>query len=123
LTGGSNADRFNVTDTGITATTADRITDFVSGVDTIVTGAGDAGSASNYTEATAAAADLAAILTAARTAFSTGAADAYYFGWTVIDGVTTGYLVVDSDADADEEGVVILSGISGAGIAYTDITG
>jgi Ca2+-binding RTX toxin-like protein len=124
LTGGTGADTFSIPvgDTTILSTTADRITDFVTALDTIITGAG-AGTTANYIEATAAATDFAAIIAAAQAAFSTTAGTQYYFGWTVISGVTTGYLIVDNDADATEEAVIILSGVSGTGFAAGDISG
>ena len=128
MTGGAAADVFTIgnTDSGITVATADTITDFVSGTDTISLGlAGSiaAGVTLNYTEAGAAVADFAAALSAANNALAvtnggaSTAATLYDFQFDA----TNGYLFEDTDSDGDADQVFILTGIDNTEIANTDI--
>ena len=105
-------------ETGITVANADKITGFTTGADKLALGV--AASATNYLEATTAVADFAAAKIAADAAFAAdaGGAKAYVFQF---DG-TNGYLFIDRAADgtaADE--VIVLVGVTNAGIALTDI--
>ena len=122
LTGGTGADNFvfNGTpsnDTGITIATADLITDFLSGTDTI-TGMGVAGSATGeYTEA-AAVADFATALAAANAVFTATNAQSYYLT-SITGGV--GLLFINDDNNGTAEAVIQLTGITSANFAATDI--
>lgn len=127
LTGGAAADTFVIgdTDSGITATTADSILDFVSGTDKLKLGtAGDAtANTGTYVEAGAAVADFAAALTAANVALNTlfgtttSSTEIYSFQF---DG-NNGYLFEDTDVDGDADQVIILVGVDNTEIAATDI--
>lgn len=120
MTGGNGADVFNYgtlatvsAQTGITLATADTITDFVSGMDTIKTGT--AGTALNYLEA------VAAVNFVTAQANADAAFDGtvvYYLTSTVADG---GLLFVDSDANGTADAVIKLTGITAANFAFTDI--
>lgn len=122
LTGGAGSDNFVFdgtpsNDTGITLATADVITDFVSGTDTI-SGMGVAGNAAGeYTEA-AAVADFATALAAANAAFNTTNTQSYYL--TSITG-GPGLLFINDNNDATAEAVIVLTGITSANFAATDI--
>ncbi|MED7677133.1 hypothetical protein GN286_04175 [Rhodobacteraceae bacterium IMCC15231] len=132
MTGGAAADVFTIgnTDSGITVATADTITDFVSGADTIALGvlgvlvnAGGGTTAENYTEAGAAVADFAAAFTAANTAVAaanTTETTATVFYNLQFD-ATNGYLFEDIDADGDVDQVIILTGIDDTTLAPADI--
>jgi len=121
MTGGDGIDRFQFsaadTDVDITAAT-DIITDFVSGTDNMYfytdTTTGVAGSTTNYTEVTTAAADLATFAAAASTALN--GTIKYYFGVVGSDG----YLAFDDDGTGVTQ-IVKLTGVTD--LAYTDITG
>jgi S-layer protein len=120
LTGNASADIFAFStadvDTAVGAVTA-IITDFVSGTDKIIVTEGanaGAGSTTNYVEATATAADLATLLTAANTALD-GTVD-YYVGQVGTDS----YLVTDA-GDTGYTNVIKLAGVALTGIAYTDL--
>lgn len=139
ITGGAGADTITLvtgvfaatdtivignTDSGITVAAADRITGFTAANDALKMGtAGDATAGTGtYVEATAAVANFGAALTAANTALAilTGtslATELYSFQW---DG-TNGYLFDDIDENGDADQVVVLVGITGAGIAAGDI--
>jgi len=123
LTGGAGKDKFvfasyvsgtaaSDLDTTAGAVTA-TITDFVTGSDTIG-GWGAAGSSTNYVEATAAAADLAALLVAAGTALD-GTVE-YYVGQVGGDS----YLVTDEDGTGYTD-VIKLTGVTLDKIAFADI--
>lgn len=119
LTGNGGSDIFTVAssdvDTAGGAVTA-VITDFVTGADTIrSTVIAAAGSATNYLEATSAAADLATMLAAADTALA--GAVKYYVGQVGADS----YLVTDNDASGYTD-VIKLTGVALTGIAQADIT-
>jgi Ca2+-binding RTX toxin-like protein len=123
LTGGAGADDFfyAASDTGITVATADTITDFTTGVDTI--SAGTAGTNTNYLEANGAAnTTFALFLTDAGNAFTAG--DTNYFEWNV-GGSGNGYLIIDEDTSGGVNAgdtLIILTGLSTAdGFDYTDI--
>lgn len=114
------------TDSGITVATADTIKNFLSGTDKLKMGtAADASTvgAINYHEAAAAVAGFDAALTAANTILAqlatnnTGDVEAYAFQWDA----TNGYLFNDTDGNGTADQVIILTGITGAGIAATDI--
>jgi len=128
MTGGAAADVFTIgnTDSGITVATADTITDFLSGTDTISLGlAGNgAGATENYGEAGAAVADFTAALAAANNALAvlngngvTTAATLYNFQFDA----TNGYLFEDTDSDGDADQMIILTGIDNTEIALADI--
>jgi hypothetical protein len=120
MTGGTEADTFifgsdsMVTAKAITAftTSTDVITDFVSATDKM--DFTTAGSVTNFTESTADAGTLAAMLGAADTALN--GTVKYYFG--NVGG--TGYLVYSADG-TNATAVVELTGIGATGIAATDI--
>ncbi len=115
LTGGAGKDKFVVIGSGITAATADTITDFVTKVDTLDFTGAVAGSSTNYSEALAAVADFAAALAAANVALDgTVLYNAQQVGsdvWVFADNAGTG--------SATE--VVKLTGVSLAGIEFGDI--
>jgi len=117
LTGGAGADVFSFqsadldTTAGVVTAT---ITDFVGGTDTIKTVDAVAGSASNYVEATSAAADLDTLLTAANNALD--GVVKYYVGQVGSDS----YLVTDSDGTGYTN-VIKLTGVALTGISMTDI--
>ncbi len=119
LTGGAGADTFVLTTglTGITATGAEVITDFVTKSDILKVGI--AGSATTYTEATAAVADFTAALAAANAALTPA-------GGVQINAQQVGsdvWVFVDSnDSGAINAGdvVVKLVGVSLAGIEAGD---
>lgn len=110
-------------------TTADVITDFATGVDTISFGLAAGVLGTNYVEV-AAAADYATALAAANTAFN-GTVQYYMTSATDLDGVATtglvngqegaGLLFFDANLDGDVDGVVLLSGITSATFAAGDI--
>lgn len=91
----------------------DIITDFTTGTDTLTIGFG-AGAATNYVEASAAAADLATLVAAADAALA--GAVKYYVGQVDSDS----YLVTDNDATGYTD-VIKLTGVALDGIALTDI--
>ncbi len=128
VTGGAGADKFVVAkgDSGITLETADTITDFTTGVDTLSLGA--AGSATNFVKATTAVKDFAAAQTAANTALAAlakatpGHQDYSFQFVTTGNGataVTTGYLFEDTTGAGTADQVVVLTGI--ATLAQADI--
>jgi Ca2+-binding RTX toxin-like protein len=132
FTAGAGADVVVVgnTDSGITVATADTITSFTTGADTLSLGvvgvlvnAGGGTTAENYTEAAAAVADFAAAFTAANTAIA--AANVTETTATVFYNLqydaTNGYLFEDTDADGDADQVMILTGITDATLAPGDI--
>jgi len=122
MTGGNGGDNFvfNGTpslDTGITQATADIITDFNGGVD-VISGMGVAGSAAGeYTEA-ANVADFATALAAANAVFAGANNQSYYL--TSATGVG-GLLFINDDNNATADAVIILTGITFANFAATDI--
>jgi len=137
ITGTTSADSFvpgtgndviyiNPGDSGITVATADSITGFVSGTDSLrlgLTGNGTANTG-NYVEASSAVANFAAALTAANTALGTlngtsSAAQLYAFQFDA----TNGYLFVDTDSDGAADQVIVLVGTDNTAIAVTDIGG
>ena len=100
---------------GTTLTSADKITDFVSGTDVITfVGLAD-GSGSNYAEA-AAFADFGAARTAADSAFN---GTVQYYLTSISGG--NGVLFFDANLDGNVDGVVELVGITAANFAATDI--
>ncbi len=126
MTGNGGADTFVIgdTDSGITLATADRITDFATTADKLKLGlVGDAtADTGNYVEAGSVVTNFAAALTAANAALATlggtsGAAELYAFQFDA----TNGYLFNDIDGDGDADQVIVLTGITNAGIAATDI--
>lgn len=140
-TGGAGADTITLgagddvivigsSDTGITVATADTIVNFLtSGTDQLSLGtagadvSGAASTAENYDEGSAAVADFAAALAAANVNIATNlvtettATEFYSFQWDA----TNGYLFIDNDVDGTADQVIILTGITGADIAATDI--
>ncbi|MBB1125936.1 beta strand repeat-containing protein [Thiospirillum jenense] len=142
ITGGEGADTINLTesaaaadvvvfatgDTGITVATADAITGFATTSDQLKTGVagvatGTAATTENYTEAVAVVADFAAALAAANIALAatnvaeTTATIGYDFQWDA----TNGYLFIDRDSSGTADEVVVLVGITDAGIAAGDM--
>lgn len=117
LTGNGGADKFAFTtadiDTAAGVITA-KIADFTANSDTISTVTGAAGSATNYLEATSAAADLATLLAAADAAL-TGAVK-YYVGQVGANS----YLVTDNNGTGYTN-VIELTGVALTGISQVDI--
>jgi Ca2+-binding RTX toxin-like protein len=116
VTGGAGKDSFVFASADVDTTAGavtDTITDFLTKTDTITTGFG-AGSATNYVEATSAAADLASLLTAADAALA--GTVTYYVGQVGTDS----YLVTDADANGYTD-VIKLTGVSLTGIEAADI--
>lgn len=99
--------------TGATLSTADRITDFMSGADTIRIGT--AGSAANYREA-AAAGTFATALSSANTAMD--GTVRYFLTNTEADG---GLLFMDSNGDGTADALVRLTGITDSNFEFSDI--
>jgi len=111
-------------DSGITLSTADSITNFVSVEDFLKLGsAGDATAGTgNYVEAGGVVANFTAALTAANTALATLngtsiASELYSFQWDA----TNGYLFTDTNSDGSADQVVELIGITGTTFAAADI--
>lgn len=128
LAGGAGSDVFvfGITDSGLTEATADRITDFATGSDRLSLGvAGNAAAGTgNYVEAGAAVTDFAAALAAAETALSAlngtaGGASARLYAFEF--DASNGYLFIDTDSDGDADQVIVLTAITSAGIAGSDI--
>lgn len=117
LTGGAGADTFLII-AGITAGTADVVTDFVHLSDKIDFGAGaDAGSALNYTEGAAPVADFAAALAAANVVLTSAVADQYNAQQVGSDI----YLFYNDGGAAGADQVVKLTGVNLANIDFLDI--
>lgn len=118
ITGNAGIDTFVFSTADIDTTAGavtDVITDFVGSTDKISnTVAGAAGSSTNYLEATAAAATLSALLTAADTALD--GTVKFYVGQVGSDS----YLVVDHDGTGYTD-VVKLTGVALTGISSADI--
>lgn len=115
LTGGAGKDKFVVTGSGITAATADTITDFVTKVDTISFGA--AVLAANVTKGLAAVADFDAALAAANAVFvGTGTAkiNAQQVGSDL-------YVFFENGTAAGADNVVKLAGVDLAHFNAVDI--
>ena len=129
LTGNNGADIFTwITsggnDSGLSESTADTITDFVSGTDQLklgLIGNGTSGSG-NYVEAASAVASLNAAHTAANAALTSlngtsSAAKLYSFQYDS----SNGYLFKDDNSDGTVDGMFILTGIDHTEIAHGDI--
>jgi len=129
LTGNNGADIFTWTtsggnDSGLTESTADTITDFVSGTDQLklgLIGNGTSGSG-NYVEAASAVASLNAAHAAANAALTSlngtsSAAKLYSFQYDA----SNGYLFKDDNSDGTADGMFILTGIDHSEIAHSDI--
>ncbi|MBU4260888.1 MAG: hypothetical protein KKC76_03275 [Proteobacteria bacterium] len=117
MTGNAGIDNFTTATADIDTTAGvvtDTITDFVTATDKITETNLAAGSATNYTEAGAAAADLATLLAAANTALD--ATVLYYVGQVGSDS----YLVIDTDGTGYTD-VIKLTGVALTQIAMTDI--
>jgi Ca2+-binding RTX toxin-like protein len=115
LTGGDGIDTFVFATADIDTTAGavtDTITDF--GTTDLIDGVFGAGSASNYSEAAAAVADLATLLTAADTALN--GTVLYYVGQVGSDS----YLVTDQDGNGYTD-VIKLTGVALSGIEYADL--
>lgn len=126
MNGGAGADKFVIgnTDSGLVIASADEITGFVSGSDTLSLGfVGDATAVTgNYVEAVAAVADFTAALTAANAALATlaggsNATELYAVQWDA----SNGYLFNDTDGNGTADQVIVLVGITGATFAAADI--
>jgi len=126
MNGGAGADTFVIgnTDSGLVIASADEITGFVSGTDKLGLGVAgdDTAITGNYVEAATEVADFTAAKTAADTALSTlagtsSATELYAFQWDS----TNGYLFNDTDGNGTADQVVVLTGVTGAGIAASDI--
>lgn len=114
LTGGAGKDKF-IINAGVTAATADTITDFVTKVDTI--SFGTAVVAANFTKATAAVADFATALAAANAVFTgTGTVKA-----NVQQVGADSYVFFENGTAAGADQVVKLTGVALAGVDATDI--
>jgi len=139
VTGGKGADAITITggvgaaqtiviangDTGLTSATADEITNFTSGTDTLKLGtAGTAGNSAEAADADLGATDaigVAAALALANGGDLDGTVKYSFYGNNNI-GAANGYLVVDYDADGTADGVIILAGLAAATFdAITDI--
>lgn len=127
-TAGTSTDTIVIgnTDSGITVATADSVKNFLTTVDTLKLGInGDAAGVgtTNYHEAAAAVTDFAAALSAGNTILATlatnntGAVEAFAFQWDA----TNGYLFNDTDGNGTADQVIVLVGLTGAGIAAADI--
>ena len=129
LTGKNGADNFTCitsggNDSGLSESTADTITDFVSGTDQLklgLIGNGTSGSG-NYVEAASAVASLNAAHTAANAALTSlnvtsSAAKLYSFQYDS----SNGYLFKDDNSDGTVDGMFILTGIDHTEIAHGDI--
>jgi len=126
MTGGAGNDIFVIgnLDSGLVIASADEITGFTTGADKLQLGllGDDTAVSGNYVEAGAAVADFTAALTAANTALSTLAAtsaatELYAFQWDA----SNGYLFNDTDGNGTADQVIVLVGVTGSGIAATDI--
>lgn len=116
LTGGAGKDKF-VINAGITAATADTITDFVTKVDTIAfNGSAVVGSATTVKIATAAVATFDLAKTAADAVFNADTTTAY----SVQQVGSDSYAFYAAAADATSAQVVKLSGVSLTAVAATD---
>jgi len=131
MTGGAAADVYTIgnTDSGITAATADVITNFVTAADQLSLGvAGDdivnnLTTAENFDAAGAAVADFAAALAAANTSIATNLV-AETTATTMYDyqfDATNGYLFEDNNVDGVADSVIIFTGLGVGGIVATDI--
>jgi Ca2+-binding RTX toxin-like protein len=130
LTGGAGVDTFVVdnSDSTLSRTTADIISDFLTGTDQLKLGfvGCDTGVAINYMEGNSACANFDSALATANAAFltlvgNTTATDWCSFQWTESSGVVTGYLFEDWNGDGVADQVVILTGINGSMIRPGDI--
>jgi Ca2+-binding RTX toxin-like protein len=141
ITGGEGADEIDITvgtkstvviadgDTGVTANNVDVITAFTSGTDKLKLGT--AGSATNFAEVDATdgisdgtgAADTVAQALAAVTGDGTlDGTVKYAFVFDSDDAHTSGWLVIDFDADGEADGVVELVGLVATGdLVFGDI--
>ncbi len=129
LTGNNGADIFKWVaaggvESGLTESTADTITDFLSGTDKLDVGlAGDGTSGTgNYVEAGTSVASLAVAHSAANTALTTlngtsSAGKLYAFQFDS----SNGYLFEDYDSDGTADGLFILTGIDNSEIAHSDL--
>jgi Ca2+-binding RTX toxin-like protein len=135
LTGSGGNDGFIITDgdSGLTAITADKITDFISGADYLNVGGSTTADATattgNYVEESIAVANFSVALSQANTALNslnsgTGSspnyntsADLYSFQYDA----NYGYLFTDTDSDGNADLVVMLTGIDNTEIAHTDV--
>lgn len=125
ITGGAGADQITLgggtaqtivqgaTDSGITLTTADKITGFITAEDTIKTGT--AGTAGNYNEAGSAVANFDAALDAANTVMNKTIIYSFQFD------AENGYLFWDTNADGTADQVIVLVGLNDTGIVAADI--
>lgn len=132
VTAGAGADKITLgaggekivignTDSGITVATADTITGFDTTLDTIALGF--VGGGTNFSEAAAVVADFATALTNANAALAAlkvanpASTELANFQWDA----TNGYLFNDTNADGTADQVIVLVGITGAGIKAADI--
>jgi hypothetical protein len=107
--GGNDTFYFSNGDSGNTAATADRITDFVSGADQLDLAVD--GSASNFVQATNATITNFDQAQAFADALLTGKTYAYVGSGTA---GTDGYLFIDETGDGKSDEAITLSGLSGA---------
>lgn len=112
------------TDSGITLATADTVKTFTSGEDSLQLGSNGSATANtgNYVESSSVSADFATALAAANVALSTlagtsAASELYSFQADA----TNGYLFNDTDGNGVVDQVVVLTGITAANFAHTDI--
>ena len=126
LTGGNRQDKFvfSTGDTGITEATADTITDFVSGNDTIDLTSITDGNLGTYVEANGAGNNFTAFTTNATASFSGSAIDIY--AEYNLNGSGNTYIFVDEDTNGNVSAgdtLIILSNLSTAdALASSDFT-
>lgn len=115
LTGGAGKDKFVIIAGAASAAEADVVTDFVTKVDTLDMTGPVAGSATNFSKATATVADFAAALAAANAALDKSVL------YNVQQIGSDSYVFADAAASGSATEVVKLVGVSLSGVAYTDI--
>lgn len=114
LTGGAGKDKFLIV-AGVSAATADVVTDFVTKTDTLAFGA-TAATSTNFTKGLAAVADFAAALAAANAALNTATV-----GYNAQQVGSDTWVFYNDGGAANADQVVKLTGVALADIAFGDI--